>query len=348
MLPVHGGVQIVYQVLVTVFPGAQPQLGLHLCLPDILIDGRELIYGIGRHLDGVCGVLGIYERQQRFGMTSQVPLSDGRLVMGVSPGGLVSDFEMFGVTDLQVRREMASECIDTVLKLWSTHPPYDISGKYWNIRLDEHFYPDLGVGELVKPYQQPHPPLVASAMSPNSGSVHTAAIKGWGVISANFVPAATIKTHWDGFSASCKEVGRIPEPADWRVARTIFGAPDDGAAKDYAVSPDGPFAHYYGYLVDLIKRAQFHAIMKASPDMPDDAVTAEYACENFIIAGSPDSVAEQILALREEIGPFGTILMPAAALQGAAHKPKLMASMELMAGEVMPKLRAALGSETAA
>ena len=275
-------------------------------------------------------------------------LSAGRLVLGVSPGGLVSDFEIFGVTDLQVRREMASECIDTVLKLWAQHPPYDISGKYWNIRLDKHFYPDLGVGEIVKPYQHPHPPLVASAMSHNSGSVHTAAIKGWGVISANFVPAATIKTHWDGFSASCREVGRFPEPADWRVARTIFVAPDDGRAKDYAVSPDGPFAHYYGYLVELIKRAQFHAIMKASPDMPDDAVTAEYACENFIIAGSPDSVAEQILALREEIGPFGTILMTAADLQGAAHKPKLMASMELMAGDVMPKLRAALGSETAA
>ena len=114
------------------------------------------------------------------------------------------------------------------------------------------------------------------------------------------------------------------------------------------MSPDGPFAHYYGYLVELIRRAEFHAIMKDSPYMPDDAVTAEYACENFIIAGSPDSVAKQLLALREEIGPFGTILMTAADLQGAAHKPKLMASMDLMANAVMPKLRAARGGEAAA
>jgi len=270
-------------------------------------------------------------------------LSDGRLVMGVSPGGLVSDFEIFGVTDLTVRREMAGECIDTVLKLWATKPPYNISGKYWNIRLDEHSYPDLGVGELIKPYQLPHPPLVASAMSPNSGSVHAAAIKGWGVISANFVPTSTIKSHWDGFVSSCKEVGRIPEPADWRVARTIFVGPDDAEAKAYVRSPNSPFAHYFGYLVELIKRAEFHAIMKESPDMPDDALTMEYACKNFIIAGSPESVTEQILALREEIGPFGTLLMTAADLQGPAHRPKMLASMDLMANEVMPRLRAALG-----
>ena len=275
-------------------------------------------------------------------------LSGGRLVMGVSPGGLVSDFEIFGVTDLQVRREMAGECIDIVLKLWAARPPYNITGKYWNIRLAEHSYPELGVGEIIKPYQQPHPPLVASAMSPNSGSVHTAAIRGWGVISANFVPTSTIKNHWDGFSASCAQVGRIPEPADWRVARTIFVAPDDGEAKAYVRDPDGPFAHYFGYLVELIKRAEFHAIMKEPPDMPDADLTAEYACDKFIIAGSPGSVATQILALREEIGPFGTLLMTAVDLQGPAHKAKLRRSMDLMANAVMPKLRAALAAAAAA
>ena len=100
-------------------------------------------------------------------------LSDGRLILGVSPGGLVSDFEMFGVTDLQVRREMAGEAIETVLKLWSTDPPYDIRGKYWTLRLEDYHWPDLGVGAMIKPYQKPHPPLVASAMSPDSGGVRS-------------------------------------------------------------------------------------------------------------------------------------------------------------------------------
>ena len=107
-------------------------------------------------------------------------LSDGRLILGVSPGGLVSDFEMFGVTDLQVRREMAGEAVETVLKLWSTEPPYDIRGKYWTLRLEDYHWPDLGVGAMIKPYQKPHPPLVASAMSPDSGGVRSAAARGWG------------------------------------------------------------------------------------------------------------------------------------------------------------------------
>ncbi len=275
-------------------------------------------------------------------------LSDGRLILGVSPGGLVSDFEMFGVTDTMVRREMANESIETVLKLWTSEPPYEIHGKYWNVRLSEHNWPDLGVGRMIKPYQTPHPPLVASAMSPNSGSVRAAALRGWGVISANFVPVSTIKTHWAGFEAGCHEAGREAAPADWRLARSLFVAEDDAAAKAYVRDPAGPFAHYYGYLVSLIKRAAFHAIMKDTPDMADDAVTPEYACSNFTIAGDPASVAEQILALREEVGPFGTILATATDCLDDAHKAKLFESMRLLAEEVMPRVNRALGDQEAA
>jgi alkanesulfonate monooxygenase SsuD/methylene tetrahydromethanopterin reductase-like flavin-dependent oxidoreductase (luciferase family) len=57
----------------------------------------------------------------------------------------------------------------------------------------------------------------------------------------------------------------------------------------------------------------------------------------MIIAGSPRRVAEQIVALREETGPFGTLLM-------AGHdwdQPKLWRrSMELLAREVMPRVNA--------
>jgi alkanesulfonate monooxygenase SsuD/methylene tetrahydromethanopterin reductase-like flavin-dependent oxidoreductase (luciferase family) len=57
-----------------------------------------------------------------------------------------------------------------------------------------------------------------------------------------------------------------------------------------------------------------------------------------MIAGSPRRVAEQLVALREEIGPFGTLLM-------AGHdwdQPKLWRrSMELLATDVMPRLNAA-------
>ena len=255
---------------------------------------------------------------------------------------------MFGVTDLQVRREMAGEAIETVLKLWSTEPPYDIRGKYWTLRLEDYHWPDLGVGAMIKPYQKPHPPLVASAMSPDSGGVRSAAARGWGVISANFVPESTIKNHWQGFSDGCARSGREPGPADWRVARSIFVAEDDAWAEAYVREPEGPFAHYYGYLVTLVRRAAFHAIMKSGPEMADEDVTPEYACDAFSVAGDPDSVAGQILALREEVGPFGTILMTATDCLNETHKAHQLTSMRLMADEVIPRLRRALGDRAAA
>jgi len=59
----------------------------------------------------------------------------------------------------------------------------------------------------------------------------------------------------------------------------------------------------------------------------------------LVIAGTVNSVVEQILAFREKVGPFGTLYYP-------CHDwvdPKLAKrSMELMAEQVMPKVNAAL------
>jgi alkanesulfonate monooxygenase SsuD/methylene tetrahydromethanopterin reductase-like flavin-dependent oxidoreductase (luciferase family) len=57
----------------------------------------------------------------------------------------------------------------------------------------------------------------------------------------------------------------------------------------------------------------------------------------MIIAGSPGRVLDQLVALRDEVGHFGTLLM-------AGHdwdQPKLWRrSMELLATDVMPRLSA--------
>jgi hypothetical protein len=79
--------------------------------------------------------------------------------------------------------------------------------------------------------------------------------------------------------------------------------------------------------------------------MPDDELTPDFACRSLVIAGDPESVAAQLLALRRAIGPFGTILMAATDLIDPRHKARLMRSMELMAKEVMPRLKAGVARE---
>ncbi|MCC2665067.1 MAG: hypothetical protein K0S35_2989, partial [Geminicoccaceae bacterium] len=42
----------------------------------------------------------------------------------------------------------------------------------------------------------------------------------------------------------------------------------------------------------------------------DDAkLTVDWAIDNIVIAGSPATVAEKLLAVRDQVGPFGTIVL---------------------------------------
>ena len=59
-------------------------------------------------------------------------LLDGRFNFGISPGGLLSDAEVFGNLDAN-RNEMFLEAINQVLAIWAGEAPYDLEGKYWKI-----------------------------------------------------------------------------------------------------------------------------------------------------------------------------------------------------------------------
>jgi alkanesulfonate monooxygenase SsuD/methylene tetrahydromethanopterin reductase-like flavin-dependent oxidoreductase (luciferase family) len=60
-------------------------------------------------------------------------LCRGRFIMGIGPGGLASDMEVFGLPSADLRSQMLLESIDIVLRLWSQDPPYDIPGRFWHI-----------------------------------------------------------------------------------------------------------------------------------------------------------------------------------------------------------------------
>ena len=55
---------------------------------------------------------------------------EGRFIMGISPGGLMSDAEVFG-NYKRDRNAMFVECIDMVLKIWEGEPPYNLKGQFW-------------------------------------------------------------------------------------------------------------------------------------------------------------------------------------------------------------------------
>src|ERR1700704_5700955 len=82
-------------------------------------------------------------------------MSKGRLMLGVGPGGLVSDFELFNNPDVHARNRMVVEAVDFIQRIWSQDPPYALEGEFWQVRLKDGIIPELGVGFMPKPYQTP-------------------------------------------------------------------------------------------------------------------------------------------------------------------------------------------------
>jgi len=269
---------------------------------------------------------------------------EGRFIFGISPGGLPSDWEIFGNLGA-ARTEMFVECIDHVLGLWASEGVVKREGKYWNLSTEKTVIADIGQGLMLKPFQTPHPPIVVTAVEPFSKGVTEAAARGWDMISANFLLPQWVKSHWPKYVEGCQRIGRTPDPANWRVAKTIFVADDERTAREYAFGAQSPYRFYYKQLGFKLVRAGRANLFKPDKDMPDSAVTTDHIVDRLVVAGTVDQVTEQLLAFREQVGDFGTLLYC-----GMDWVDERLArrSMELMAEKVLPKINAAIGGARAA
>ncbi|MBN3725361.1 LLM class flavin-dependent oxidoreductase [Burkholderia sp. Ac-20379] len=263
-------------------------------------------------------------------------LSEGRFIMGVGPGGLVSDMELFG-TGEKNRAEMVTDSVEIIHKIWGSDAPYNIKGKYWDVVIEKNHIPAIGFGPMLKPYQQPHPPLAISTMSPNSSSAKHAAMKGWGIVSANFIPPAFAKSHWEQYAIGCELAGKPQDRSQWRVARSILVTETDQQAEDYLAGPNS-YSWYYDYIIQDMAVFNMLGILKPDASIPDADVTPKACLDWMVMSGSPKTVLDKLVAFVDYVGgPFGTLL----ATQKDWDQPELhKSSMRLLATEVMPKLRA--------
>ena len=265
-------------------------------------------------------------------------LLEGRFLFGIGPGGLRSDMEALGNLDRD-RNAMFVEAIDHILALWSAEAPYRLQGRFWDVSTEKTLIREVGQGVMIRPYQQPHPPIVVTVVVPHSKGLVAAARRGWKPISANFLQPKWAATHWPMYQQGCREGGREADPADWRICKSIFVADDDATARRYALSADGPYGFYYWNLLTKRRFAGNADIFKHERSLPDEAITVDYMLEHLVIAGAPSRVAEQILAFRETVGDFGTLLYCG---HDWADSKLARRSMELMAEKVMPEVDAAI------
>jgi len=261
-------------------------------------------------------------------------LLEGRFILGVGPGGLPSDAEMMETRDAD-RNAIFVESIEHMIALWTQDPPYRLKGKRWQLSTERTWVPDLGMGGMLKPFQQPYPPIVVTAILPDSNGIAAAAARGWAPISANFVQPWVVKTHWPKYVEGCARAGREARGEDWRVAKSIFIAEDEATVRRLTRDPGNPFAYYFR---NLQRKAQFtrgSALFKHDASVPDAALTDEYLVSQLLISGTPNEVADRLAAFREHVGPFGTLLYCG---HDWAEPAAMRRSMELMAEKVLPQL----------
>lgn len=270
-------------------------------------------------------------------------LAQGRFIFGISPGALVSDAEALGILD-QDRNQLFAEAIDVILAIWSGEPPYDIElpGNRFKVSTRTTQFPEIGMGIMLKPLQKPRPEIVGTVVAPFSKGVIAMGERDFHPMSANFLLAQWLPSHWTNYAQGKARAGQPANRADWRVARTIFVADDRRTAQRYGrEDPNSPYRFYYSQLYTKLRKANRHEVFKESREQPDDTITLDGLLDKLCLAGTVDEVVDQILTLREQVGDFGELVYPGMDWVDPALGKR---SMELMAQEVMPRVNAAIGA----
>ncbi|MEK6593641.1 MAG: LLM class flavin-dependent oxidoreductase [Pseudomonadota bacterium] len=270
-------------------------------------------------------------------------LARGRFIFGVSPGALASDAEALGMLN-EDRNKLFAEAIDVILAIWEREAPYDIDlpGNRFKVSTARTGVAEISRGVMYKPFQKPRPEIVGTVVAPHSKGVIAMGERDFHPLSANFLLPQWLPSHWANYAEGKRRAGRSADPADWRVARTIFVADDDKTALDYGRSnASSPYRYYWNMLLQKMMISKRHIIFKTHETQDDRELTDDYMVDRLVLCGTVNKVVDQILALREQAGDFGELVY---AGMDWVDPQLARRSMELMATEVMPRVNQALGT----
>ena len=240
--------------------------------------------------------------------------------------------------DPATRQRTFMESIDMILRIWAQDPPYDIQGEFWNVQIKKAILPELGVGFMPKPLQKPHPPIHISIAQPQLASAAARRLEGLGHHLRARRAALCVAIHWQAYSEARRAAGKPPRSEDWRVSRLVIVAPTDAEAQERVYGERASNRYYCTYMRTALAAAKRLFMIKPRPEMTDDECTPDAIMKECVIHGSPRTVLDKLVALRERVGPFGTLLQIGLDW-GGPNEAWERDGMRLLAHEVMPKFR---------
>ena len=271
-------------------------------------------------------------------------LSKGRFILGIGTGSTPTDIEMIGVsTDPRERGKMLAESIEMIENIWASDPPYDIEGKYWTTQIKDTVNPAcfrLAAEALPEAAAADRDPVVVAGFRVGEGRRPQG-------LERDLEPAA-VGRRTSPTTGSCsaraarKRAARRTATIGASAARSSSPRPTRRRASALYSAESG-YRHFFGHMHKVYTQLGRLGVLKSRPDMRDDEVTVDTFIDQRTIFGSPKTVLKELVALRETVGPFGTLLLTSVDWAGpnAAWERE---SWTRLAQEVMP----ALAKETVA
>jgi alkanesulfonate monooxygenase SsuD/methylene tetrahydromethanopterin reductase-like flavin-dependent oxidoreductase (luciferase family) len=259
-------------------------------------------------------------------------MSRGRLTVGL-PMGIGAQYHSMGIPNPAKARARYREAVDLLLKIWTEDGPFAWEGDHFHIPY---------VNVWPKPRRAPHPPIWV----PAAGSRETLELcaKHRFTYQAVLVPKPVLLRNCQVFRDLCQENGYEADPRQITAVLEVFVSETDEQAQREAERHElwtyqnvFRFPFHESFPPGHVSMGSLRGMMAGgyrSSD-PSQLRWQELIDDSAIIAGSPETVREQLGTFMQEMGSARVMIsVPWTAPPWLRQK-----SLTLFAEEVMPHFR---------
>ena len=252
-------------------------------------------------------------------------LSNGRLDLGVGRGYQWGEFHRMNIPMDEASRRF-EESMEVLTRAWTSGEPFDHRGEFWSFN-DMTVHP--------RPVQQPHPPVYVAASG--ADSVARVVRNDWNLLIGQGETYGQVAKQIEFYQDALAETEADFARDRVVVARAMHTAPTTEQARSEAEIPFMWFKQTGqevsappGHQVELLPEEYAAYRSRYAPDARFDYPAM---CDNIMLFGSPDYIAEQVANLRES-GVENLIFF---VNFGGIENQRVLDSLELFAAEVMPQ-----------
>jgi alkanesulfonate monooxygenase SsuD/methylene tetrahydromethanopterin reductase-like flavin-dependent oxidoreductase (luciferase family) len=250
-------------------------------------------------------------------------LCKGRLEFGIGRSGLPAHYQGFNIPYAE-SRDRFLETLDILRKAW-TLERFSHKGRYFEFN-------DVCI--MPKPYQKPHPPIRMAATTQDTYAL--VGRMGFSLfVAPRTVAVSDLERFLAGYHEGRAEAG-LTGPGDISVSMPVYVADTDRQARDEAEESTLHFFRSIGRALAKSDAATWTNEAREGRAQRLGTLTYDDILREHAIFGSPEAVADRLIALREAFGfeSFSGWMNPG----GQLPDERVRRSMRLFAERVIPRV----------